>query len=1158
MRTPIRAADICSAFNCYKLGSALFLLSAPVLNSGQQRTVWQVGIFNQSPLEFSSKPREEIKFEVGKDDSRIRWSSFQAPRHPYAVIFTLPSPQGLYSLKISLLIVQPRIPVMRIDVNGHAGNFYLRPKLSYFPGDVESSYHENNSIAELDVKIPPGFLHPGSNVITLNCQNDPDSSPEEASSSGIAYDAIALLHDASANYEPGELSATVDSTIFFRQRASGLVEIVDAILRFGTATPRILAVLELGGKRYEARIPAVQQFGERKVSFEIPDTEVAVEGKLHVGSQSFDVRLTPRRKWTVFIVPHTHLDIGFTDYQGKVAETQSRVLSQAADLIRQHSDFRFSMDGSWNLQQLLETRPTRRQDQILDLIRKGKMGMPVQYCNLLTGYASLETLYRSLYKSKIISREHNLPFEYANITDVPTYSGAYPSVLADSGVKYWAAAANNYRAPLLYHEHWNEKSPFWWEGPDGKKVLFWYSWAYLQVQTVFGLPPNLDAVRESLPVFLQAYSQPSYQPDAVMMYGTQVENTDLFPSTATFVSDWNRSYAYPKLVYATFPEFFQYVEQRYGTTLPTYKVDGGPYWEDGIGSDAFYAAEDRHNQARALSAEVLSTANYVLDQNLSPPQGIFDDIWQNIILFAEHTWLSFNSVVQPDHEQSVRQLRVKDGRAEQASLEIDDVMNRSLSQLADLIHISADTLVIFNSLNWKRDSLVETDIPPNSKLTDLTTRQDVLFEVLDENQGFLHIRFLAKDLPPVGYKCIKIESDGQRRPEQPPASGETIENSFYRITASSATGALESIYDKPLGRELVNKSSPYKFGQYVYVTGGDRKTEAGTWQTVLAYGGTQIIKSFLTLPKAELQTHLGAGVSTDEERQPWGSSLRLRSSGLNTPKIDTEVLLFNGAKKVELRVRLHKNFTTDKEAVYLAFPIAVARPSFAYGSQQGWLNPAKDLMKGASLEWFTIQSWMAAYDDDLAVGIVPVEAPLATFGDINRGNWPARFEPHSGTMFSYLMNNYWDTNYRAGQSGDFEFRYVLTSDARLNGASLTHLGTEERRPIELNHVTSQDKPGDPPRPLPAEGTQFLETDGEGISLVTWKKAEDGRGTILRLLETTGKPTDAVVRFPHAKISSAELCSGVEDACRPLPAGKDAIRLSFKRFEVRTVRVIFSL
>ena len=37
---------------------------------------------------------------------------------------------------------------------------------------------------------------------------------------------------------------------------------------------------------------------------------------------------------------------------------------------------------------------------------------------------------------------------------------------------YFLAAANNWRAPILLQARWNEKSPFYWEGPDGKRVLF--------------------------------------------------------------------------------------------------------------------------------------------------------------------------------------------------------------------------------------------------------------------------------------------------------------------------------------------------------------------------------------------------------------------------------------------------------------------------------------------------------------------------------------------------------------------------------------------------------------------------------------------------------------------------------------------------------------
>jgi hypothetical protein len=922
-----------------------------------------------------------------------------------------------------------------------------------------------------------------------------------------------------------------------------LTEVVDVFIRFPNSWQAGTADLEIGGKHYTAKLSG-GEFGEERVSFDVPEWTGTTKGKLRVTPNSkrpIDVSLAPQRKWTIFVVPHTHLDVGFTDYQGKVAETQARVLTQADNLIREYPDFRFSMDGSWNLEQLLDTRPESKRKEILDLIRSGKMAMPAQYCNLLTGYASLETLYRSLYKSKELATRYDLPFEYANVTDVPTYSGSYPSVLAASGVKYWVAASNNDRAPIFFYDHWNEKSPFWWEGPDGKKVLFWYSRHYMQVQTLFGLPPELEAVRESLPVYLQAYSKPTYKPDVALIYGTQVENTDLFPSTATFADDWNKTYVFPKLNYTTFPDFFHYIDEHYAKNLPTFKGDGGGYWEDGIGSDAYFAAEDRKNQNRALSAEVLSTVTHSVDPNLNPPTDLFADIWRNIILFAEHTWLSYNSVSQPDHEQSIKQLRVKDSRAERAALEIEDVMNRSLSQLADQIHIPANTLVVFNSLNWQRDALVETDLFEHPKLVDLATKKEVPLQILYTKEKFLHVRFLAKDLPAVGYKCFGI-SYGQNGPSESARSNEpTVENPFYRITVDPESGALRSIYDKQLQREIVDANSPYRFGQYLYVTGGD--------------GDTQMVNPFPALPPGELTVHSSShGKLLNVEHLPWGQSLLTSSSNVNTPAVETEVLLFNDQKKIEFRYRIHKEYTNQKEGVYFAFPVAAANPEFHFATQQDWVNPARNLMKGGSLEWFNVQQWMTVSDPSVTVGIVPVDAPLASFGDINRGNWPSNFKPPAATIFSYAMNNYWHTNYRAGQSGDFLFRYAVTSGPQLDGRGLTHLGLEEMRPVELDYVVGQDKAGNPPRPLQPEGTSFLTIEGQDVALVTWKKAEDGKGTILRVQETAGEPTDTTITVPHANVASAELCSGVEDNLRSLPVEKNAVRLSFKAFEVLTVRI----
>src|SRR5581483_998703 len=155
---------------------------------------------------------------------------------------------------------------------------------------------------------------------------------------------------------------------------------------------------------------------------EVPEWQGTSAATLDVSARprkTFQLSLTPERKWTVFIVPHTHVDIGYTDFQGKVAEGQAVALEEAADFIKQNPDFRFSTDGSWNLEQFLNTRPEAERTQMLDLVRSGKLGVPADYFNLLTGYASLETLYRSFFYTKRLSITRHIPFDYATTTDVP-------------------------------------------------------------------------------------------------------------------------------------------------------------------------------------------------------------------------------------------------------------------------------------------------------------------------------------------------------------------------------------------------------------------------------------------------------------------------------------------------------------------------------------------------------------------------------------------------------------------------------------------------------------------------------------------------------------------------------------------------------------------
>ncbi len=1124
----------------------LFLLFATTAVSSQTRTLWEIGRFDQSSSEFSTAALDKALYRVGASDWSKDWPGTQKAGSKYEIDFPLESaPRGSFVFTASISpFALSRIPALHVDVNGHGGVFYLDLKTSY------GALNARQPSQTLIIDIPVSYLHKGSNSLVLSCTDTrpTETAPHEVP--GIRYDALSLTNDPQSAKRSNAIDARVNPQIFYREKDGRLFEIVDATLQFTHPLPAGHAELGIAGKSYQTNFSATADFGEERLEFEVPEWAGTTQAHLKVTAGrhfAFDMPLTAARKWTIFVVPHTHVDVGFTDNQGKVAEVQARELDQVIAMIHEHPTFKFTTDGSWNVEQFLNTRPKQQQDELLKLAREDKIGIPTDYANLLTGYASLETLYRSLYYSKWLSRTYGVPFTFASITDVPTYSGAYPSILASAGIKYWAAGPNADRAPNKALWTWKENSPFWWEGPDGKKVLFWYDRGYVDLLSIFGgRPPQVIAAYGILPYFLQPFSSASYKPDAILAYGSQEENVEVFPQTATVVSDWNREYAFPKMQYATFTDFFHYIDEHYGNDLKTYKGDMGPYWEDGAGTDAYYTAEDRQNQNRALSAEILSTISRSVSPGIDPPKAELDDAWRNIVLYSEHTWRNAgHSLAQDDSEAMVKGFGVKDNHAVQAKYELDDLTQRSMSQIAEQIHVPAGTFVVFNALNWKRDALIETDMLENSDLTDMTTGQVVPVTILFKKNNFMHVRFLARDLPPVGYKCFEIRPAAVSNSTELQADkNPVIENQYYRITVDPETGAIQSIFDKQLQRELVDAHSPYKFGQYLYVTGGD--------------GQTRIVYSREENPLAQLTIHPSKeGEYLGTQKTTWGSAIQLRSSDVNTPRIDLEVLLFNDRKRIEFRYKVQKQYTPAKEGVYFAFPIAVSAPHFGYSIQQGWVDPAKDLLKGGSLEWFTVQHWMEASDSGMAVGIVPIDAPLASFGDINRGEWPAEFRPKSSTIFSYAMNNYWHTNTPPEQGGNFAFRYVITSQDHLDPAGLTRIGWESLEPAELDYVLPQDKLGDPERPLPAAGTSFLQIDAPNIVLADWKLAEDGNGTILRLQETAGHSTEATVQFPHAVIiGSAALCNAVEDNLRPLDFTANGVRLLFSPNEVLTVRLGF--
>jgi hypothetical protein len=702
----------------------------------------------------------------------------------------------------------------------------------------------------------------------------------------------------------------------------------------------------------------------------------------------------------------------------------------------------------------------------------------------------------------------------------------------------------------MLQARWNEKSPFYWEGPDGGRVLMWYSRAYLQTATLFGTPPGVAAVRDSLPVFLQAYAGPHYKANAAIIFGTQLENTILSKEQAYLRGEWQKEYAWPRLEYSNFAEAMGEIEKQFGQEIPVYRGDLGPYWEDGFGSDSQHTALHRQNQQRIQSAEKLAAIPALLNPELSPDRRVLAQAWNNMLLFDEHTWTCVGATTQPEHEQTVNQIALKGARTTEADREITESLQRSWAQLESFLGPKDPSLVVFNSLNWHRSGMVTFDLQDGLGIFDATGKP-VPYEVISVGKstplpgfggGYRRVRFLADGIPGLGYKLFALRNvtDGHGTDSSGKAIAEnTFENPYYRITVDPSSGAISKIWDKELNRELVDSASPVRFGAYLYVTGADDMPNNSLYR----YGAT--------LKPPALSTAVSShGRLLGAKQVPFGTIITMEASAPNTPTIRLEITLYDAKRQIDLAYHLHKEATIKKEAVYIAFSFAANNPEFGYDTQNGWVNPARDELPGGSHEWYAVQHWAAVHDAGFMAAVIPQDAPLVAFGDIVRGNWPTQFDPKSSAIFSWLMTNYWGTNFAPQQGGDFTFRYSLVSAPSLDPAQLTRLGDEAVTPLEIDQVGSATAPGK----LPSEAASLLEVDNPAIAVATWKLAEDGKGSILRLQEIAGQSQSVDIRSAYLKMSRAWRCSLLEDDLREITTGVHDFRIDVKPFEIVTLRL----
>jgi alpha-mannosidase len=1081
--------------------------------------LWQIGQPDRHNAEFALAPRSYDRFKedgffvVGKSDPKRDWPYAQpgpadawagGRPHTFSIVFGLREPvaDGACKLQVALLDTQRQTPPeLRIAVNGHEFKQKLPPgggDASIFGEPAKGKPHR------FEIEFPAQFLRDGANEISLTT----------LAGSWLLYDWIGLaapaglrLADVQGTVVGGIHSAPVlverdgklRQTIQLSVRHFG--EPAEAAVRVAGASATRLALTN-GALSLEVAVPAVEQETATRITVESGGKTLAEQ----------TITLKPVRKWVVYLLPHSHVDIGYTHVQSDVEQAQWKYLEMAMEAAKKSasnppgSRFKWNVEVLWAVDSYLQQVSPEKQQAFFDAVRAGQVGLQALYGNELTGLCRPEELLRLVGFAQRLSQRAGVPIESAMITDVPGYTWGIVPTFAHSGVKYFSVGPNGGDRIGHTAAAWGDK-PFWWLGPNGKdKVLVWMTGTgYYRV----------FSSAENLLNYLGRLDERGYPYDFVQVRHCLGDNGAPDVDFADTVKKWNETHAYPKLVIATTEDMFHDFEQRYGDKIPTAQGDFTPYWEDGAASSALETAMNRASADRLSQAEAL----FALFDPKAYPAADFQAAWRNVILYDEHAWGAHNSISEPDAPFVKSQWTVKRQFAMDADVQsrrllaaANDARGPASSaappkvQAIDVINTTAQgypwaLVTIPKEVSAIGDGISYTPTNQGSAIAQRLSTGELVFRPC-VGSFHAHRWYVTKENP----AALRDQFPAARAAGAMLTASNSALARWLTLRLDEQSGAIASLVYG--GHELVDTNSPTGLNDYFYLPGSDLQG---------------------------LQRNGPVKISV-KETGPLIASLVVESDAPGCRKLTREYRLHALRNYIEIINTVDKAPVRKKEGVHFGFgfnvPDGVVRMDVPWAE----VRPETDQIPGACKNWFSVQRYVDIANKAYGVTWLTPDAPLVEIGGITANligslsdprAWRAKVEP-STTIYSWAMNNHWHTNYRAEQDGPTVFRYFIIPHENDEPARAAQVALEMSQPLLVLPARGEE-PTYPPV------LQLVASPGSASAQVTaLKPSEDGRALIIRLFGTSAKTAKVSLKWDKLVPKSLWLSDNSE---RPLqPAG----------------------
>ncbi|MGV8139753.1 MAG: hypothetical protein AB2L20_31600 [Mangrovibacterium sp.] len=825
----------------------------------------------------------------------------------------------------------------------------------------------------------------------------------------------------------------------------------------------------------------------------------------------------------VIIVYKTHFDIGYSEtVQQVLHDYRTSMCDKVLESIDKNNDqpkdrqFVWTLSG-WPMKQILwEGQAPDRKEKIEQAIRDGNLAVHAFPFTMHTETSDPEDLVRGLNVSSTLARKYGQPLSVsAKMSDVPGQSWIIPTLFTHAGIKFYHMGG-----PVVNREL-GLPPIFWWEGPDGSKLLTLYNNGYGSDP----LPP------EGWPFKTWIY---------INMTGDNQGPPD--PETVKKDLEFYKSRGVDARV-GKMDDFAEMILKEDLSGLPVIRSDIGDVWIHGTMSMPEACKLARHIRPSIGALDQLSALETIWGIYRSDLRKVIADAYEQSLLYSEHTWgLANQHYVKVPYGKAWKELWNGGLPAQYRLLEqswkdhanyinrVQELVNSpyqdAVAMLADNVQIDGNRVVVYNPLPWKRDCLAELDsrlifgndyvsLRPADGGDAIAVSHE--YPAIEDKSPMS--RFVAKDIPPMGYRTYIASSEQVPGPllvaDQ---KAGIIESPFFKAVLDSRMGRIISLTDKRTGKELVDTSAPQGFGQYFYERFGYRQLSDWIDESLYPqYMGHRFAFVAYDMPQnTSYQSALPENMTLSVEKSAIDVKAVMTGTipGPGQPQRISISLTLSGYQPVaDVEVSWQKQPDSWPETAWICLPFKIDRPRFRLGRIGADADPEKDMTTdNANYHLWWINTGVAIYNGETGagVGICSPDAPLVSLGEPGEYKFSKRYTPGKPYIYLNLYNNHWRTNFPAwignGQRMSASVR-LWTYDKYSPESSLYTPAMETRVPVQV--ASSKVKNGR--LPLTRQGISFSRP---GISLSAFGPNPDGEGIVLRVWEQAGISGNLQVSLPE--------------------------------------------